>query len=166
MFDLRAEWKKWLDCADQYLPDSHLNLWHFSEMCVGGSDQQLNWICHPGTIYPGSHNQEDRGCATFDVHTLSRTQTDRYTPTKWLRGDIALPHRGDKCGHIRNWIFVLNLRPGLGCYCCDIWRVMEISYQSKSSFALLKTTWDQKNTQALQQTILRHYVSLKVTVSI
>lgn len=71
--------------------------------------------------------------AAFDVHNLSRTQTDRYTPTKWLRGDIALPHGGDKCGHIRNWIFVLNLSPGLGCFCCDIWRVMEISYQSKSS---------------------------------
>lgn len=76
--------------------------------------------------------------AAFDVHTLSRTQTDRYTPTKWLRGDIALPHGGDKCGHIRNWIFVLNLSPGLGCFCCDIWRVMEISYQSKSSFTPLK----------------------------
>ncbi len=77
--------------------------------------------------------EKTEAAATFDVHTLWRTQTDRYTPTKWLRGDIALPHRGDKCGHIRNWIFVLNLRPGLGCYCCDIWRVMEISYQSKSS---------------------------------
>lgn len=82
--------------------------------------------------------EKTEAAAAFDVHTLSRTQTDRYTPTKWLRGDIALPHGGDKCGHIRNWIFVLNLSPFLGCFCCDIWRAMEISYQSKSSFTPFK----------------------------
>lgn len=100
------------------------------------------------------------------TYTLFRAHKRTDTHLRNDSGEIALPHGGDKCGHIRNLIFVLNLRPGLGCFCCDIWRAMEISYQSKSSFALLKTTWDQKYTQAFQQTIVWCYVSLKVTVSI
>lgn len=130
-FDLRAEQKKNGSLAPINIPTST-----FDSFLKCAREGVINsWIESAVQVWSVQEvtTEKIQATAAFDVHTLSRTQMDRYTPTKWLRGDIALPHGGDKCGHIRNWIFVLNLSPGLGCFCCDIWRVMEISYQSKSS---------------------------------
>lgn len=93
VFDLRAERKKYLACADQYLPDSRFNLWLFSETCGGGSDQQQNWICHPGTIYPGSHNREDRGWRLFwRRQSLAHTNGQVHT-SEMTRGRYSLASR-------------------------------------------------------------------------